>query len=169
VIGAALVLAAALATSFGFLAVRGGFTVPLASRAPAPIAAAASPSMVPTAGVTVAPPPTASPTVAPSPSPIPSAAPTPSPTVAPTATPARTPIPTPPQTATPAPSSDRYAVLTACPSQSNCWIYVIRSGDNLRSIANWFGVSYNRMLAMNPNLAIPIHAGDRLRIPTPTR
>jgi LysM repeat protein len=46
---------------------------------------------------------------------------------------------------------------------------VIRSGDNLESIAHWFGVSYSEMLAMNPNLRIPIQPGDQLRIPTPTR
>ena len=46
---------------------------------------------------------------------------------------------------------------------------MIRSGDNLQSIANWFGVSYDRMLDMNPGLTIPIHAGDHLKIPTPTR
>jgi hypothetical protein len=72
-------------------------------------------------------------------------------------------------TPTPKPSSDRYAVLTACPSTPNCWVYVIRSGDNLVSIANWFGVSYARVRSMNPNLRIPIHTGDHLRIPTPTR
>jgi hypothetical protein len=46
---------------------------------------------------------------------------------------------------------------------------VIRAGDNLTSIAHWFGVSYSRMLAMNPDLRVPIHAGDKLLIPTPTR
>jgi hypothetical protein len=30
-------------------------------------------------------------------------------------------------------------------------------------------VSYSEMLAMNPNLRIPIQPGDQLRIPTPTR
>jgi len=60
-------------------------------------------------------------------------------------------------------------VLTPCPSAPNCWVYVIRSGDNLVSIANWFGVDYDRMRAMNPNLRVPIHTGDRLHIPTPTR
>jgi hypothetical protein len=82
-----------------------------------------------------------------------------------------TPTPTPNPTPTPTPqgSSDRYAVLTKCPSTPDCWIYVIRAGDNLTSIAHWFGVSYSRMLAMNPDLRVPIHAGDKLLIPTPTR
>jgi LysM repeat protein len=60
-------------------------------------------------------------------------------------------------------------VLTKCPSTPDCWIYVIRAGDNLTSIANWFGVSFDRVIAMNPGLSRPIHAGDQLRIPTPTR
>jgi len=30
-------------------------------------------------------------------------------------------------------------------------------------------VSFDRILAMNPNLRTPIYAGDRLKIPTPTR
>jgi hypothetical protein len=46
---------------------------------------------------------------------------------------------------------------------------VIRAGDNLTSIANWFGVDFDEMIAMNPNLRRPIHTGDKLRIPTPTR
>lgn len=167
VIGAALVLAAALAASFGFLAVRGGFAVPLGSGSPAPVVVAGGPTS--TASSTIAPPPSAPPSASPSPSP------SPSPTPAPTASASATPAPTPPLTPTPAPaatptaSSDRYALLTKCPSQPDCWIYVIRSGDNLQSIANWFGVSLDRMLAMNPDLRTPIHAGDRLRISTPTR
>ncbi len=161
VIGAALVLAASLAASFGFLAVRGGITVPLGSGSPPPVAVVTGSSAAPIASPAVAPTPPASSFA--------SLAPTPSPSPPPTATPAPTPSPTPRPTPTPAPSSDRYALLTECPSQSDCWIYVIRSGDNLQSIANWFGVSYNRMIAMNPNLRTPIHAGDRLRIPTPTR
>ena len=142
VIGAALVLATALAASFGFLAVRGGFNLPLPTPTPALVAVVASPSSTPS--LTAAPP----------------AGPIPTPTPA-----SGTPRPT----ATPAPTSDRYAVLTRCPSTPDCWIYVIRSGDNLQSIAHWFGVSYNEILAMNPNLRIPIQPGDKLRIPTPTR
>ncbi|MEO5940359.1 MAG: LysM peptidoglycan-binding domain-containing protein [Candidatus Limnocylindrales bacterium] len=163
VIGSVLVLAATLAMSFGFLAIRGGFTVPLASRSPAQIAVAtASPSPAPSPTA----PPTPSPTATPSPSPTPSASPTlgPSPLVTPAATPTVSARPP-----TPRPSSDRFALLTACPGQSDCWIYVIRSGDNLQSIANYFGVSFDRMMAMNPNLRTPIHAGDQLKIPTPTR
>jgi hypothetical protein len=99
-----------------------------------------------------------------------SAEPSPEPTATPSA-PAATPPPTPKPTPrpTPAPTSDRFAVLTRCPSTPDCWIYRIRAGDNLRSIANWFGVSYDRMLAMNPNLRRPIQPGEELRIPTPTR
>ena len=167
VIAATLVLAAAIAASFGFLAVRGSFSLPVSS--PALVAVVASPSPAPVPGPTVA--------TSALPTPSPTAPPTPSPTPTPTAsaTTAATPTPSPP-TATPRPTptpaggtSDRYALLTKCPSTPDCWIYVIRSGDNLQSIANWFGVSYDRMLDMNPGLTIPIHAGDHLKIPTPTR
>lgn len=164
VIGSGLVLAAALAMSFGFLAVRGGFTVPLASRSPAPIAVVASSTPAASPTITPAPSPTLTPTPAPTPSPSPTGSPSPVVTPAPTATPTATPRPP-----TPRPSSDRFALLTACPNQSDCWIYVVRSGDNLQSIANYFGVSFDRMIAMNPSLRTPIHAGDQLKIPTPTR
>lgn len=167
VIGASLVLAASLAASFGFLAVRGGFDLPAA---PSPLLVADQRSAAPSA--VQVPAPTAPATPAPTLGPSPTAAPTPSPTVAPAVTPTPEPTqgPTPPAaTPTPGPSSDRYAVLTACPTTPDCWIYVIRAGDNLTSIAHWFGVSYDRMIGLNPNLRLPIHAGDELRIPTPTR
>ena len=164
VIGAALILAAALAASFGFLAVRGGFNLALPTPSPVLVADVGSPL------------PSPSPTIAPiaTPSPVPSASPSPPPSPSPSSMPSATPSPTekpPPATPkpTPAPTSDRFAVITRCASTPNCWVYVIRAGDNLQSIANWFGVSYDRMMAMNPNLRVPIHPGDRLRIPTPTR
>ena len=162
VIAATIVLAAAIAASFGFLAVRGSFSLPGSS--PALVAAAASQSLAPIPSPSVAAnaSPPASPSAAPTPSPTPSTTPAPTSTPPPpTATPKPTPKPT--------PSSDRYALLTKCPSTPDCWVYVIRSGDNLQSIANWFGVSYSRVLDMNPGLTIPIHAGDHLKIPTPTR
>jgi hypothetical protein len=167
VIGATLLLLAAIAASFGFLAVRGGFELALASPSPIAVGAIRSTSSSPVesdgsgASASVVP-------VSPSASPSSSAAsasspagPTPEPTPTPTAAPTATP--------TPAPTSDRFALLTRCPATPDCWIYTIRSGDNLRSIANYFGVSYDRVLAMNPHLRRPIHAGDKLRIPTPTR
>ena len=161
VIGASIVLVAALAASFGFLAVRGGFDLPvrLSQSSLVAVAPVASPSRTQNATPSQLAP--ASPSPSPSPSPQPTASPAPTPVV--------TPIPT--RTATPAPSSDRYALLTRCATTSNCWIYVIRSGDNLKSIANYFGVSYARVLAMNPDLGDPanVRPGYRLRIPTPTR
>jgi LysM repeat protein len=164
VIGAALVLAAALAVSFGFLAIRGGFNLAIPTPSPALVADVGSPAPSAAPSPTIAATATPSPTLSPTPSP--SAPPTPSPTPLPTASPSPTP---PPPTPTPSSSSDRFAVLTKCPSTPDCWIYVIRSGDNLESIAHWFGVSYSRMLAMNPDLRIPIQPGEKLKIPTPTR
>jgi len=100
------------------------------------------------------PPPTVNPTQAP-----PTRAPTPAPTPAPTAPP------------TPRATSDRYLLLIPCPKASDCWIYTVRAGDNLRSIVNYFGVSYGDVLAMNPSITDPanIHAGDEIRMPPPTR
>jgi len=60
-------------------------------------------------------------------------------------------------------------LLTPCPSTSDCYVYVIRSGDNLYSIANYFGVSLNRVDAMNPWVSNGLKVGRGLRIPTPTR
>jgi hypothetical protein len=161
VLGSALVLAASLAASFGFLIVRGGFDLPSAapgsSQLLAILASSPPPAAVPQPSATASLDATATPTIAP-----PTASPSP-----PAATPVPTPRPTP--RPTPPPTSDRYAVLVRCPGVSDCWIYTIRSGDNLHSIANWFGVSYSRMLAMNPGLTRPIRAGEKLRIPTPTR
>jgi hypothetical protein len=165
VIGSAMVLAAALAASFGFLIVRGGFEVPSAGPGASQLAVLSTASPPPAS----APAPTIALTPEPTSSPMPTTAPTTSPTPEPTPSPSPTPTPRPTPRPTPAPTSDRYAVLVRCPSTPDCWIYTIRAGDNLRSIANWFGVSYDRMRAMNPNLRIPIHAGDKLRIPTPTR
>jgi LysM repeat protein len=165
VLGSTVVLAAAIAASLGFLAVHGGIAVELPSVVPTQVAVAPSVPLPPMAS----PAPTIS--IAPSPSPSPSASVTPAPTSTPTASPSPSPTPSPTRTEKPTPSSDRFAVLTKCSSTSDCWVYVIRAGDNLRSIANWFGVSYERILQMNPTITDPttIHAGDHLRIPTPTR
>jgi hypothetical protein len=173
VIASALFLVSAAAASVGFLLVRGGLSVPSASLAPGNVAAVIgspaqssavavidSPSSVaPTPEPTASPPPTASPTTAPTPSP--TTAPTPSPTTAPTPAP----------TATPAPTSDRYKLLVPCPGEPDCWIYTVRAGDNFVSIVKWFGVPYDTVVKMNPQMGDPttIRTGDKIRMPPPTR
>ena len=103
-----------------------------------------------------------------------SAAPTATPTVSATAAPAPlpTPRPTPSSgtTATPPASSDRYALLKACPDEPGCWIYLVRSGDNLSSIANYFGVKLQTVQTLNPwTSSTRLQAGQQLRLPPPTR
>jgi len=167
VIASALLLVAAASMSVGFLLVRGGFDLPAVAAVASQVAVApsvATPSAEPS--VVVAPP-----AGSPSPSspPSPSALPV---TPAPSATPPPTPTPAPPTAApTPASTSDRYLLLVACPGTAECWIYTVRSGDNLVSIANYFGVSYDRVLDMNPSIGDPttIRAGDQIRMPPPTR
>jgi hypothetical protein len=170
IVGAALVLAIAASMSIGFLLVRGGFDLSLASAPPSELAVA-----VATPGPTTF---SLGPTPTPGPTPSPSASPSlpppsPSPVVTPAPTPKPTPKPTPRPTPRPttAPVSNRYQFLTKCPSTPNCWIYTVRRGDNLRSIVNWFGVSYNTVLRMNPWIHDPtqIRAGDKIRMPRPTR
>jgi hypothetical protein len=170
VIASAITLILAAAASVGFLLVRGGLTMPVASSAPN-VAVAVSP---PPASAGQALVPSASPAARATASPAPTPAPTPSATAAPTPTLAPTPAPTPRPTPAPtkaAPTSNRYAVLDPCPGKKGCWIYTVRRGDNLRSIANWFGIAYETVLDWNPQIHDPttIRAGDQIRMPPPTR
>ena len=160
--------------SAAFVAANGGLSMPsaaIASRAPASspslVAAAPSSAVAATIGPSAAAPAvTPSPTVA---SASPAATPSPSPTPTTSPTPAATAKPTPKPT--PKPTSARFALLTACPGKADCWIYAIRSGDNLASIANYFGVSLQRVRAINPwseddRPQVRPAAAD---LPTPTR
>jgi LysM repeat protein len=152
VVAATVFLIASASAAVAFVTLRGGLELPIASPGATEIAAA-SPTPAATAVPTVAP----SPTDAPEPSPSP--APTPAPTPPPTA------VPTP----TPAPTSDRYALLEPCPSKPDCYLYTIRAGDNLQSIANYFGVPYATVIELNPQLNFPIQPGDVIELPPPTR
>jgi hypothetical protein len=165
VLASALILVAAAAASIGFLLVRGGLSVPSASIAPGNVAAIIG-SPAPSSAVAVIDSPSP---VAPTPEPTPSPTPTASPTTAPTPSP--TTVPTPAPTATPTPTSDRYKLLVPCPGEPDCWIYTVRAGDNFVSIVKWFGVPYDTVVAMNPQMGDPttIRTGDKIRMPPPTR
>jgi LysM repeat protein len=155
----------AFVVSVGFVVATGGLALTAAVATATPGGAVlgevetAAPSLVPTPDPTPEPTPAATPTASatPSSSPIPTASPTPSPT----------PEPTP--KATRKPTSDRYALLKPCPGTPDCYVYVVRSGDNLFSIAKYFGVPLKTVEAMNPWTKSGLVAGRDLRIPTPTR
>jgi hypothetical protein len=180
-LAALLILVLSAGISFGFVVQRGGIELPVVEGAPSSsavaVVATASPETVtppPSVEATQAasPEPTASseaaatPSLEPSPTPEPTA--TPSPTPAPTTTPAVTPKPTAKPAATPA--STRYALLTACPDRTGCWIYRIRSGDNLYSIANYFGHSLSTIYKWNPQYpGTALKVGAKIRMPPPTR
>lgn len=161
-----VVLALSAGISFGFVVQRGGIDLP-ASGAPSGAAAAVTvapsavqPTVAATAALTPAPSPgaTEAPTAKPTASSAPAESPNP-PTVAPAASPAASGVPSP----------SRLAVLKPCASQSGCYVYTVRSGDNLFSIAKWFGVPIDTIYAWNPAAKHGIRPGDQIKIPTPTR
>lgn len=163
-LGSLVVLVLALSASVGFVLARGGaLTIGPTTATASPSATAlavSSPSVAVASAPVVAP--TASSLVTPTPSP----SPTPSPAPTPTATPDPTAAPTPRAT----PRSDRYDLLRACPNTPRCWIYRVRSGDNIFSIGRYFGVSTNSIYSRNPWLRDRgLRAGQELRLPPPTR
>ena len=164
-IASALLLVAAASMSVGFLLVRGGFDLPVTSPGASEVAVAPTASPQPTPSPAASAPAPSDPSAIDPTAPAASQPPTPAPT-APPATPA-SPATPPPS----APSSDRFALLEACPVAPDCWVYTVRPGDNLVSIVNYFGVPYDTVLDMNPQVGDPttIRAGDEIRMPPPTR
>jgi hypothetical protein len=151
---ALVVLAASFALSVAFVLANGGLDLPAAQRPSSSTGAVAEAPSASAASTDTAPPsaaPNASPTpVAPRPSSTPAARPTPAPT--------------------PRSSSNRYDLLTACPDAPDCWIYVVRQGDNLFSIAKYFGVPLAVVEERNPwTKDTQLVAGQKLRLPPPTR
>jgi hypothetical protein len=69
----------------------------------------------------------------------------------------------------PAVSPDRLALLTPCPDQPDCYQYRVRRHDNLHGIASFFGVPYQTVLDLNPQIENPslIHVGQIIILPPP--
>jgi hypothetical protein len=164
VVAALLVLAASFALSVGFVVANGGMDLPAnATRSPQAAFASVAPGGDPSAE------PAASTSVEPSVEPI--VEPTPTASVdAASATPTPAATTTTGASPSPRPSSDRYALLHACPDEPDCWIYTVRSGDNLVSIARYFGVALEVVTEINPwTTTTQLVAGQELRLPPPTR
>lgn len=163
ILGALLVLAASFALSVGFVVANGGMDLPAASGSPQAGVESAAPSAgAPTAPVASEP---AAASEAPSPEPSAQAS-----VGAATATPTTPATPPPAPTATPLPSSDRYGLLEPCGDEPDCWIYTVRQGDNLVSIARYFGVPLEVVTERNPwTQTTGLVAGQELRLPPPTR
>jgi hypothetical protein len=161
ILGALLVLAASFALSVGFVVANGGMDLPEPSSASSPQAAIGS--VAPSAEASAAP--------ALSEPPAQSAAPSPDASVgATTATPAASTTPSSTSAATPRPTSDRYALLEPCGNEPDCWVYTVREGDNLVSIARYFGVTLEVIIERNPwTETTGLVAGQELRLPPPTR
>jgi hypothetical protein len=166
-----LVLAASFALSVGFVVANGGMDLvgpasaspeaAIASAAPAP-SGSSSPAVTEPSAAS-APPASAPPSVEPTPEASVESA-TAAPSVAPTPTTTLTP------SATPVASSDRYALLEPCGDEPDCLIYTVREGDNLVSIARYFGVPFDVVVERNPwTETTPLVAGQELRLPPPTR
>ena len=161
--GSLIVLTLAFLVSLGFVVTNGGLV--LTPAAPTPSGTGGVLAEVESAAPSASP----TPLPTPSPTPMPTATTTPTPTATPIATASPTPSPTATPTPTPRPTSDRYALLKPCTDAPNCYLYVIRSGDNLYSIARYFGVPQSTIEAWNPWTQNGLTVGRSLRLPPPTK
>jgi hypothetical protein len=167
--GSVALLVVAFLLSVGFVVANGGLTlgagIGAAPASPSGNVLGESESSAPTA--TSATTPTPTPDVTPTPTP--DVTPTPTPVVTPTPTPSPTPTATPASTYPAGATASRMKLLTPCPDAPDCYIYRIRSGDNLYSIAKYFGVAYKTVKAWNTWTDSGLKVGRELRIPPPTR
>jgi hypothetical protein len=76
-----------------------------------------------------------------------------------------------PATATPRPAINRRDFLKKCPGQPRCYVYTVQRGDNLKGVAQWWGVSVKSILELNPQIRDPrvIYRGNRIVLPPPGR
>ena len=161
------VFAGAFVLSLAFVVANGGLVLTAAEPTPSSGTAGVVTSAAPTAPPT--PKPTPEPTVAPTPEPLPTPSVAPSASVPPTPLPTASATPTPTPKATAKPTSSRLALLKPCPDKPNCYLYVIRSGDNLFSIGKYFGVPLKTITALNPWVSSGLTVGRALQLPPPTR
>jgi hypothetical protein len=71
------------------------------------------------------------------------------------------------------------SLVVPCPGQADCYIYTVRGpgpggngskvADTLSGVAQFFGVSVQKVIALTPSAASGIQPGDQLKIPPPTR
>ncbi len=169
IVGSLLILAASFVLSVGFVVANDGLDLRAVAAsdpgAGSPPAHETSPGSVPVASAS---PVVTNPTPAPTPQPTevssqPAATQTPTPVVIPTRAPTQSPAPTPQS------SSDRYLLLNPCPDAPDCWIYTVRSGDNLVSIARYFGIPLDVVIELNPwTETTQLIPDQELRLPPPT-
>jgi len=59
--------------------------------------------------------------------------------------------------------------LDRCPDLAGCYLYVVRSGDHLSTIAGRYGTTTSAILALNPAITDPntIRVGQTIRLPGP--
>jgi LysM repeat protein len=59
--------------------------------------------------------------------------------------------------------------LPACPDAPACYLYVVRPGDRLSTIAGRYGITQQSILSFNPKITDPnaIFSGQTIRLPDP--
>lgn len=64
---------------------------------------------------------------------------------------------------------DPFLRLEPCPDTISCWLYIVRAGDRLSTIAGRFGLTVQAILAANPAITDPnaIFSGQVIRLPHP--